>query len=141
VKAPARVAAWLSIASLVGIVPHVMEDVRYGQAQNFHLTTVQFEWFSGVAVLVTAATALSCLSGSRFGAYAVILIGVLWAGLGAADHYRAFVPGDFRAGISSRCWVWLLVGLQAAAGVVMAGAALRLPGRARGSTHTAASRH
>jgi hypothetical protein len=117
VKAPARVAAWLSIASLLGIVPHVMEDARYGQAQNFHMTTVQFEWFTGLAVLTTVAAAMSCMSGSRFGAYAVLLIGVLWAGLGAADHYRAFIPGGFRAGISSRCWVWLLAGLQAAAAI------------------------
>jgi hypothetical protein len=119
-----RVAGWLSIASLLGIVPHVIEDARYGQPQNFHMSVVQFEWFSGFVVLATAAAALWCLSGSRFGAYAVLLIGVLWAGLGAADHYRAFLPGAFRAGISSRCWVWLAVGLQAAA-TITAGMAIR----------------
>jgi hypothetical protein len=131
VKAPARVAAWLSIASLLGIVPHVMEDARYGQAQNFHMTTVQFEWFSAFAVLSTAAAALSCLSGSRLGEYAVFLIGALWVGLGVADHYRAFLPGAFRAGISSRCWIWLAIGLQASAmisaGMTMRSSTGRLP--------------
>ena len=105
------------MASLLGIVPHVMEDVRYGQAQNFHMTTVQFEWFSAFVVGATAAAALWCLSGSRHGAYAVLVIGLLWAGLGAADHYRAFLAAPFRDGLSSRCWIWLLVGLQAAAAI------------------------
>jgi hypothetical protein len=63
VNRSARVAARLSLASLLGIVPHVMEDLTHGQAENFHMTTVQFEWFSGLAVVATAAAALSCLSG------------------------------------------------------------------------------
>jgi hypothetical protein len=124
-----RAAGWLSIASFLGIVPHVMEDARYGQAANFHMTTVQFEWFSGLAALATATAALWCLSGSRYGAYAVLLVGALWAGLGAADHYRAFLPGSFRAGISSRTWIWLLAGLQGAAAICAAGAVRTLRSR------------
>jgi hypothetical protein len=124
-------AAWLSIASLLGIVPHVMEDARFGQPANFHMTIVQFEWFSGFVVVATAASALSCLSGSRLGTYSVLVIGVLWAGLGAADHVRAFLPGQFRAGVSSRCWVWLLVGLQAAAAICAALAIRRSTRRGR----------
>jgi hypothetical protein len=120
VNAPARLAAWLSITSLLGIVPHVMEDARYGQAANFHLTILQFEWFSAFVVGATAAAALACLAGSRFGAYAVLVIGVLWAGLGAADHYRAFLPGPFRSGVSSRAWIVTFATLQASAAVCAA---------------------
>ena len=117
---PARIAAWLSIASFVGIVPHVMEDLRYGQAHNFHMTTVQFEWFAGAIALITASAALLCLSGWRSGALGVLLIGLLWSVLGAADHYRAFLPGTFRTGLSSRAWVWSIVALQGAAAVTAA---------------------
>ncbi|TMK86023.1 MAG: hypothetical protein E6G44_05170 [Actinobacteria bacterium] len=127
----ARVAGWLSIVSLVGIVPHVMEDLRYGQAQNFHMTTVQFEWFSGAVAVVTTAAALACLSGARWGAAGVFVIGVLWSVLGATDHYRAFLPGTFREGLSSRVWVWLIVGLQGAAAIVAGVAALRTPSALR----------
>lgn len=119
-KAPAGVAPWLSIASLLGIIPHVMEDVRYGQAQNFHMTTVQFEWFSGVVVVATVAAAMASLAGSRWALYAVLVIGALWSVLGAADHSRAFLSGEFREGFSSRLWVWLLAGLQAAAAITAA---------------------
>jgi hypothetical protein len=115
-----RLAAWLSTSSLLGIVPHVMEDVRFGQARNFHMTTVQFEWFSGVAIAATAVAALSCFSGSRPGAYGVMVIGTLWAVIGGVDHHQAFLPGAFRAGLSSRLWIWMLAGLQAAAAVVAA---------------------
>jgi hypothetical protein len=108
------------MGSLLGVVPHVMEDVRFGQAQNFHMTTVQFEWFSGVAIAATGVAALACLSGSRLGAYGVMLIGTLWAVIGGVDHHQAFLPGAFRTGLSSRVWVWLLAGLQAAAAVVAA---------------------
>ena len=121
----ARLAGWLSIGSLIGIVPHVMEDVRYGQAQNFHMTTVQFEWFSGVVVLATATAALGAMAGSREGTIAVLAIGILWSVIGAADHSRAFIPGEFRTGLSSRLWIWLIVGLQAAAAVMAAVALTR----------------
>jgi len=114
VNRSARVAAWLSIASFLGIVPHVMEDVRYGQAANFHMTVVQFEWFAGAVALATAGCAMLCLAGWRSGAVGVLLIGLLWSVLGAIDHHRAFLPGTFRAGLSSRLWVFLIVGLQAA---------------------------
>ena len=114
---PARIAGWLSIASLLGIVPHVMEDLRYGQAVNFHMTAVQFEWFAGAVVLATAGAAMSCLEGWRTGAVGVLLFGVLWSVLGAIDHRRAFLPGTFRAGLSSRAWVFMIVGLQAAAAI------------------------
>jgi hypothetical protein len=124
VNRPARLAAGLSVASLVGIVPHVMEDLRYGQAANFHMSTVQFEWFSGVVVLATAAAAMACLSRSQWGAYAVVLIGAVWAVLGAADHLRAFLPGEFRSGLGSRLWIWLIVTLQAAASISAAVALL-----------------
>jgi hypothetical protein len=120
----ARLSAWLSVASLLGIVPHVMEDLRYGQAEHFHMTTGQFEWFSGAVVLATAAAAMASLAGLRWGAYAVLFIGVLWSVFGAADHYRAFLLGTFREGVSSRVWIWLLVGPQAAAALT-AGIALR----------------
>lgn len=126
----ARIAAWLSIASFAGIVPHVMEDLRYGQAHNFHMTTVQFEWFSGAVALLTAGAAMLCLAGWRSGAVGVLLIGLLWSVLGAADHYRAFLPGAFRAGISSRCWIWLFAGLQAAAAIIAAVAVRRTSTRA-----------
>jgi hypothetical protein len=119
------------VGSLLGVVPHVIEDLRYGQARNFHMTTVQFEWFSGVVVLATAAAALGSMAGSRFGTIGVLAMGVLWSVIGAADHYRAFVPGDFRTGLSSRLWVWLLIGLQAAASVTAA-LALRRPDRGQG---------
>ena len=121
----ARAAAWLSIASAFGGVPHVMEDLRYGQARNFHMTTVQFEWFSGAVAVVTAAAALACLSGARWGAAGVFVIGVLWSVLGAADHYRAFLPGTFREGLSSRVGVWLIVGLQLASALAAVGSLLR----------------
>jgi len=26
-----------------------------------------------------------------------------------ADHWRAFLPADFRGGMSSRAWVWSLI--------------------------------
>jgi hypothetical protein len=120
VNRSARVAAWLSIASLLGIVPHVMEDLRYGQAVNFHMTTVQFEWFAGAIVLATAGAAMLCLEGWRSGAVGVLLFGVLWSVLGAIDHRRAFLPVTFRAGLSSRAWVFLIVGLQATAAVTAA---------------------
>ena len=120
----ARVAAWLSIASFAGIVPHVIEDARYGQAANFHITVVQFEWFSGAVVLLTAVAAMLCLAGWRSGDVGVLLIGLLWSVLGAVDHHRAFLPGAFRAGLSSRIWIWLIIGLQAAAAIT-AGVALR----------------
>ncbi len=117
---PARLAAWLSIASLLGVVPHVMEDLRYGQAANFHMTTVQFEWFSGIVVLATAGAAMLCLAGWKSGAVGVLLIGLLWSVLGAADHYRAFLPGTFRDGLQSRVWVFVVIGLQAAAAITAA---------------------
>jgi len=123
VSRPARIAGWLSIASLLGIVPHVMEDLRYGQAHNFHMTTVQFEWFAGAVVLATAGVAMLCLEGWRSGAIGVLLFGVLWSVLGAVDHHRAFLPGTFRAGVPSRVWVFLIVGLQAVAALA-AGLAL-----------------
>jgi len=117
VNRPARLAAWLSIASFIGIVPHVMEDLRYGQAANFHMTTVQFEFFSGIVVLATAGAAMLCLAGWKSGAVGVLLIGLLWSVFGAADHYRAFLPGAFRDGLSSRAWVCLIVTFQIAAAV------------------------
>jgi len=120
VNRPARLAAWLSIASLLGVVPHVMEDLRYGQAANFHMTTVQFEWFSGIVVLATAGAAMLCLAGWKSGAVGVLLIGLLWSVLGAADHYRAFLPGTFRDGLQSRVWVFVVIGLQAAAAITAA---------------------
>ncbi len=128
----ARLAARLSIASLLGIVPHVMEDLRYGQPHNFHLTTVQFEWFSGAIALATASAALLCLAGWRAGALGVLLIGVLWSVLGAADHYQAFLPGTFRGGLSSRTWVFMIVGVQAAAALA-AGMALLHAGQTEGA--------
>ena len=129
---PTRVAAWLSIASLVGIVPHVMEDVRYGQAANFHMTTVQFEWFAGAVVLATAGAAMLCLAGWRSGAVGVLTFGALWSVLGAIDHHRAFLPGTFRAGLSSRAWVFVVIGLQAAAALA-AGSALLRAGQTEGA--------
>ena len=122
---PARIAGWLSIASLLGIVPHVMEDLRYGQAHNFHMTTVQFEWFSGAIALATAGAAMLCLTGWRSGAVGVLIFGSLWSVLGAADHYGAFLPGTFRDGLSSRVWVWLIVGFQAAATIATAASLIR----------------
>jgi hypothetical protein len=125
VNRPARIAGWTSIASLLGIVPHVMEDLRYGQAVNFHMTTAQFEWFAGAVVLASAGTAMLCLEGWRSGAVGVLLFGVLWSVLGAIDHHRAFLPGTFRAGLSSRVWVFLIVGLQAVAALAAGLALLR----------------
>lgn len=129
----ARIAAGLSIASLLGIVPHVMEDIRYGQARNFHMTIVQFEWFAGAIALATAGAALLCLAGWRSGALGVLLIAVLWSVLGAADHYQAFLPGTFRDGLSSRAWVFIIVGVQAAAALA-AGLALLHAGQREGVT-------
>ena len=45
--------------------------------------------------------------------------------LGAADHYGAFLPGTFRDGLSSRVWVWLIVGFQAAATIATAASLIR----------------
>src|SRR5207237_826014 len=83
--------------------------------------------FVAAVAVVTTAAALACLSGARWGAAGVFVIGVLWSVLGATDHYRAFLPGTFREGLSSRVWVWLIVGLQGAAAIVAGVAALRTP--------------
>lgn len=123
----ARWAAWLSIGSLLGIVPHVMEDLRFGQPRNFNMTTMQFEWFSGAVVLATVVMAMACLAGRRWGVVGVLLFGLAWSVLGAADHLHAFLPGGFREGLSSRLWVVFIVGFQAAA-AVGAILALRRPG-------------
>jgi len=133
VSRAARIAAGLSATSFLGIVPHVMEDLRYGQAQNFHMTTVQFEWFSGAVALATAGAALLCLAGWRSGAVGVLLVGLLWSVLGAVDHYRAFLPGTFRDGTSSRIWVLVTVGLQAAAAIAAGFALLRARRAGRGA--------
>jgi hypothetical protein len=125
VNRSARWAAWLSIGSLLGIVPHVMEDLRFGQPRNFNMTTMQFEWFSGAVVLATAAVAMACLAGRRWGLFGVMLFGLAWSILGAADHLHAFLPGGFREGISSRLWVLFIVGFQAAAAAAAATSLLR----------------
>jgi hypothetical protein len=132
VNRSARLAARLSIVSLLGIVPHVVEDLRYGQAANFHLTTVQFEWFAGAMVLATAGAAMLCLERSRSGAVGVLMFGALWSVLGAVDHHRAFLPGTFRDGLSSRTWVFMIVGVQACAALA-AGLALLHAGRTEGA--------
>jgi hypothetical protein len=89
-----------------------MEDLRFGQPRNFNMTTMQFEWFSGAVVLATVATAMASLAGRRWGLVGVLLFGLAWSILGAADHLHAFLPGGFREGISSRLWVLFIVGFQ-----------------------------
>jgi hypothetical protein len=113
----ARIAAWLSIASLAGIAPHVVDDSVHGGFHRIGMSDELYGWIVAVAVLATVLGAAGTLLGRRGGLPLLLAMAVLWSGVGLFEHHRAFLPVPFRETLSSRVWVWLLVGLQAGAAV------------------------
>jgi hypothetical protein len=122
-----RLAAWLSAASLAAVVPHVIEDATLGVPQRFGLSIEAAGWLFGLFVAAQVAAAIGALEGRRWAPPAMVVIGVVWAAGALIDHPAAFQSGSFRAGLSSRAWVWSIVGLQAAV-VALAGSVV-LPRR------------
>ena len=115
-----RAAAWCSALSLLGIVPHVAEDMARRVPERFGLTSVSAGWLFGAFVALQVIAVVGALEGRGWALFLVVLIAAVWVSAEVADHYRAFLPGAFRQGLPSRAWVWLIVGLQAAAGAFAA---------------------
>jgi hypothetical protein len=113
----ARAAAWCSALSLVGIVPHVVEDMGRRVPERFGLTPVGAGWLFGGYIALQVVAMVASLEGRRWGLPLVFLIAAIWVSAAVADHYRAFLPGPFRQGLPSRAWVWMIVGFQAGAGI------------------------
>jgi hypothetical protein len=118
-----RLAVWLSVASLAAVVPHAIEDATLGVPQRFGLSPVAAGWLLGLFVSVQIGTAVAALEGRRWGAPGMVLVGVVWAAAALIDHPGAFQTGSFRAGLSSRVWVWAIVILQSAVAFVAASVA------------------
>jgi hypothetical protein len=119
-----RLAAWLSAASLVGVVPHVMEDATLGVPQRFGLSIEAAGWLFGVFVAAQVVAALGAVAGQRWAAPAMVIVGVTWVVGALVDHPGAFQPGSFRAGLASRLWVWAIVVLQSVVAFVAASVAI-----------------
>jgi hypothetical protein len=113
-----RLAAWLSVASLAAVVPHAIEDATLGVPQRFGLSPVAAGWLFGLFVAAQIAAAVAALEGRRWAPPAMVVIGAVWAAGALIDHAGAFQTGSFRAGLSSRVWVWSIVGLQSAVAFV-----------------------
>jgi hypothetical protein len=120
-----RLAAWLSVASLAAVVPHAIEDAIMGVPQRFGLSPVVAGWLFGLFVAAQVAAAVAALEGWRWAPPAMVVIGVVWAAGALIDHPGAFQTGSFRAGLSSRVWVWSIVGLQGAVAILAGSVVLR----------------
>jgi hypothetical protein len=119
-----HLAAWLSAASLVGVVPHVMEDATLGVPQRFGLSIEAAGWLFGLFVAAQVAAALGAMVGQRWALPAMVIIGVTWVVGALVDHPDAFQSGSFRTGLSSRLWIWAIVVLQSAVAFLAASVAL-----------------
>lgn len=118
-----RLAAWLSAASLVGVVPHVIEDATLGVPQRFGLSVEAAGWLFGLFVAAQVAAALGAVVGQRWAPPAMVIISMTWVVGALVDHPAAFQPGSFRAGLASRMWVWAVVVLQGAVALLAASVA------------------
>ncbi len=117
-------AAVSSLASLLGVVPHVIEDVLYSAPARLGLSSMQAQWLFGSFVTIQALAALGALRRRRGALLVLLSVAVIWVVAAVLEHHRAFLPGEFRAGLASRLWVWLLIICQASA-AVLAGISLR----------------
>ena len=106
-----------SVASLIGLVPHGADDVANGALSGFMISPTALAWGFGALVTGTVFAAVWGAAGSRRAMQTVRAAGMAWVVVALADHWRAFTPLDFRDGLSTRMWVWLIVGLQGAAAV------------------------
>jgi len=129
-REPALAAALCSAGSLLGLVPHLMEDLVSGIPERFGISHLVFEWSMGVAVASTVVAAVLAVRGRRRALIAAAVIGVGWVLAAVLDHPGAFTPDAFREGLSSRLWVWIVTIGQGAA-AVFAIAALRRSGATR----------
>lgn len=120
-----RLAAWLSVASLAGVVPHAIEDATLGVPQRFGLSRVAAAWLFGLFVAAQVGAMVAALEGRRWGPPAMVVIGLVWVVAAVVDHPGAFQAEAFRSGLASRLWVWTIVGLQAGAAVLAASVAFR----------------
>jgi hypothetical protein len=111
-------AAVASAIGLAGIVPHAIDDYRFGGPERFGVPEESFLWAFGLFAVVTALAAVWAASGSRTGLRWVFAVGVTWVVVATADHYQAFVSAVFREGFASRVWVWWIVVSQAVAAVL-----------------------
>jgi hypothetical protein len=125
-----RLAGWCSMASLAAIVAHGADDFAHGLPARVGVSNTTYMWVFGLIAMGTALAAGVAISGARWGAVVVVLIGIAWAAGAAADHYQAFLSDPFRESFSSRLWVWLIVGLQGAAAMLGARGLMRRRGPA-----------
>lgn len=108
-------AATMSALSLLGIIPHVIEDFDHGIPARFGVLT-----HVGAAALAIAITLQvlamigSCDDGTRraWSLAALTAFGIAWALAAIIDHPTAFTTDAFRDGFPSRLAVWLIVATQ-----------------------------
>jgi hypothetical protein len=115
--ANARRAVAASVLSLLGIVPHAIDDFVHGGPDRFGVPPVAFMWSFGVFAAGVAAAAAWAATGSRKGLRMVFAVGIVWALTAAGDHWQAFLSATFRESFASRLWVWLIVAFQGLAAV------------------------
>lgn len=105
-------AAVLSVLAVVPIVAHLVEDATEDAFASFGLDPLPAAWLLGGALALQLTFALACLRERRAGYIGVALLSLAWVVTAGIEHWQAFVPGDFRAGLSSRIAVWGVIVLQ-----------------------------
>ena len=110
-------AALCSGLSLLGLVPHLMEDLVSGVPERFGISHLVFSWSMGVVVSATTLAAIFAARGNRRGLLATAVVGIGWVLAAVLDHPGAFTPDAFRDGLSSRLWVLMTFFGQGAAAV------------------------
>lgn len=107
-----RLAATASALSILGIVPHALEDFDRGIPERFGVSPE-----AGASALALALTlqALAMIGSSSIGVarttslVALATIGAGWTFAAIIDHPSAFTTTPFRDGLESRLAVWLIV--------------------------------
>ncbi len=104
-------AAVFSALALAAVVPHVVQDAMLrvfpftGRSQLMGVVI-------GVALALQMLFALGAVRERRSSFLGVLVIAGLWVLLALANHFRAFLPGNFDGGLPARLSVWGVVGLQ-----------------------------
>ena len=119
--APERLRAWtisVSLASLLFILPHVVEDFAEGIAQRVGLSTGVGAFLLGGFLALQSLGLVLVGQGRREGFMITFWVGLVWVTGALVDHGSALLAGGFRAGPSSVLWVVGLIVTQAACTVL-----------------------
>ncbi|MBI4608143.1 MAG: hypothetical protein HY726_03950 [Candidatus Rokubacteria bacterium] len=115
--APERLRIWtisVSLASLLFLVPHVVEDLSEGLARRLGLASDLLALLLGGFLALQSLGLVLVGQGRRTGFVITAVVGLIWVAGAIVDHGPALLAGPFRSGARSVLWVVGLIVGQAA---------------------------